>query len=400
LSLFYLSPRKHSESPWYERNSFWGPLALGIGVLLTVIAAMKHDSRWLLIVACPCFLLASWGAVRQISRPWAKHLLMFFIAVLICGSLFWLNVWLRPTKGLVVVGPPVSGQPNTQLAPAPPASFEPPLPDGMTLTPPPGNINLTFRSAPAFTPSTRQKITASLTRFRNYLVHLEIPVPVELPPIGTREKAAQNDATDAESSAPPGLPVYRGDIVVDSAWARDPRQFTNLYCGRIMSVLIMGDHASLQFAGTGFNLPPVKTGPGGSVSVTLGHPTPDALDVPPTNSPPITVSTAADMVLVSHALTTYFNRDFWNVSKPRNPAESASWSGAFWEIRQKYGSDFANQMIRYTLKDMRKFKYSGTGDYYFYFLNELKIGESVVDNGDGKNWLEIDSIFRRHVGTI
>jgi len=36
-------------APWYESNMVWGPVALASGIVLAVVAAMKHDLRWLLL---------------------------------------------------------------------------------------------------------------------------------------------------------------------------------------------------------------------------------------------------------------------------------------------------------------------------------------------------------------
>ena len=42
-------PDNHNSE--FESNLFWGPTALGAGIVLAVVAAMKHDLRWLLYFA-------------------------------------------------------------------------------------------------------------------------------------------------------------------------------------------------------------------------------------------------------------------------------------------------------------------------------------------------------------
>lgn len=98
MSLFYLSGRKSNENPWWERNSFWGWFSLGIAIVLTVIAAMRHDVRWLLILSFPCFLGALWALVRQIETSWKKVTIMLVGAIMISGGLHRLYVWVPETR--------------------------------------------------------------------------------------------------------------------------------------------------------------------------------------------------------------------------------------------------------------------------------------------------------------
>lgn len=96
MSIVNVPPASNKTVPWYESNLFWGPAALGVGILLTVVAAMKQDLRWLLWFAAPCFLLVSWSAVKQIERAGLKWLLMSVCFLVICGSLYGMHLWLRP----------------------------------------------------------------------------------------------------------------------------------------------------------------------------------------------------------------------------------------------------------------------------------------------------------------
>ena len=80
--------------PWYESNLVWGPISLGVGILLTVVAAMKHDLRWLLWFALPCLLFASWSAAKYASRAWLRWLIMGVCMLVLCGGLYATGVWL------------------------------------------------------------------------------------------------------------------------------------------------------------------------------------------------------------------------------------------------------------------------------------------------------------------
>lgn len=84
---------KHAETPWYERNMFWGPLSLGLGIVLAVIAAMKTDLRWLLCFAWLFVSVGTWGAAKHKRFVWP----ITVIASITFGiGLAILAHWLRP----------------------------------------------------------------------------------------------------------------------------------------------------------------------------------------------------------------------------------------------------------------------------------------------------------------
>lgn len=80
-------------TPWYESNLLWAPVTLGVGTILTVVAAMKHDLRWLLIFAWVCFAVAAWVIGRRLSRVWW---ITGIAAFALTGIFLWMNWWLRP----------------------------------------------------------------------------------------------------------------------------------------------------------------------------------------------------------------------------------------------------------------------------------------------------------------
>jgi hypothetical protein len=85
-------------TPWYESNLLWVPLSTGIGILLTVVAAMKHDLRWLLWIGGLCFSVAGWRIFAHFrSAAWRRTLTGISI-VFVFGGLYWMGVWLRPTE--------------------------------------------------------------------------------------------------------------------------------------------------------------------------------------------------------------------------------------------------------------------------------------------------------------
>jgi hypothetical protein len=59
---------KSSETPWYQSTLFWGAGSLGTGIVITVIAAMEKDFRWLLFAAALFFWFSLWEVVRSIRK--------------------------------------------------------------------------------------------------------------------------------------------------------------------------------------------------------------------------------------------------------------------------------------------------------------------------------------------
>ena len=110
------------QPPWYESNLFWGPVALAVGIVLTVVAAMKHDLRCLLWFAWACFEVAIWSLARRTRRALLASILILD-GVLVGGGLLGINHWLHPEQ-VSTAGP--------TLKPTVPATRETPAPQPMT----------------------------------------------------------------------------------------------------------------------------------------------------------------------------------------------------------------------------------------------------------------------------
>jgi Domain of unknown function (DUF4062) len=83
-----------AQPPWYESNLLWVPISLGVGIILTVVSAMKHDLCWLLLLAWLCFGLGACAALRR-----TRYFLSGTIsaAVVLAGALFLVKMWLCPS---------------------------------------------------------------------------------------------------------------------------------------------------------------------------------------------------------------------------------------------------------------------------------------------------------------
>ena len=132
-------PDLKNQPPWYESNLFWGPLASAGGIILTVVAAMTHDLRWLLWFAWPCFGVAIWWLAR---RTRAVVLVSVLGIVLTGAGLLWLNRWLQPEQISAVAPTPKPMEPSTgQMVPPQPKPISPPRYVTKT-TPPLGPVGL------------------------------------------------------------------------------------------------------------------------------------------------------------------------------------------------------------------------------------------------------------------
>jgi hypothetical protein len=96
IKVRFLSPPSSknmlSTIPWYESNILWGSIGIFGAVTLTVVAAMKHDLRWLLLLAWPFGVLAVWVLLSGLH--WRRSLV--FVGALLCPSIILAgtNIWL------------------------------------------------------------------------------------------------------------------------------------------------------------------------------------------------------------------------------------------------------------------------------------------------------------------
>jgi len=255
------------------------------------------------------------------------------------------------------------------------------IPDGMTLTPPAGKIALTFKSSPLFNHSVRQHVTHDFTRFRDYLVTLEIPVPTDVPPIGTLETEGADDVTETQSSTAEGRPTYESALVLNKKILTNSNELTKVYCEYSMK-LIFASGTPLKEVQSVHS----ATSSSQSQVLRLMHPTGRGEQTP--ISPLLTVTQAEEIFLVRELLSDYLNTSFWN----KKPARAPALLGALWDIRDKFGHEFTDGMVAYTLRASIDEPYRAEGDYQIYFLEKLKIGEDVKDNESNK-WLDIQKIL-------
>jgi hypothetical protein len=99
-------------SPWWESNVLWG----GAAIVFTVIAAMKKDLRWMLILAWPCFTMTLWKMTSILAVKRSRKILTGIGTVFIAAGLYGLNAWLRPPQ---IIGSGKQPNPFVHLEPLP-----------------------------------------------------------------------------------------------------------------------------------------------------------------------------------------------------------------------------------------------------------------------------------------
>lgn len=96
-----LPDEKHHES-----NLFWGPISIGLSIVLTVVAAMKNDLRFLFWGAWLFFSFGAFHLSRRIRYKALSLWVAFVSSILVGFSLYGLSGWLQPVKSAPSGTPP------------------------------------------------------------------------------------------------------------------------------------------------------------------------------------------------------------------------------------------------------------------------------------------------------
>src|SRR6266852_448807 len=91
-----MAKAKTNGTPWYQSTLFWGAGSLGAAIVLTVIAAMEKDFRWLLFLATPLFWLSLWDIIRRIRHALKRRVTFAASCIAVTLGLSMLFVHLAP----------------------------------------------------------------------------------------------------------------------------------------------------------------------------------------------------------------------------------------------------------------------------------------------------------------
>jgi hypothetical protein len=111
--------------PWYQSTLLWGCIGAFLSIVLTVVAAMMKDIRWLLFLAWPFAVFAAWEFVRTWSSRTVVVLSVTCLATVVIGALLaWLHFVLAPPSSPITADLDASkvaqmAPPKSTAAPAP-----------------------------------------------------------------------------------------------------------------------------------------------------------------------------------------------------------------------------------------------------------------------------------------
>jgi hypothetical protein len=91
---FATRPNAHVATPLYESNPFWALLT----ALFTLIAAAKHDVRWLLIIPWASAVVLVWVATARLAHKRARIVLVNVLAIGVALGLYRLDLSLGPSQ--------------------------------------------------------------------------------------------------------------------------------------------------------------------------------------------------------------------------------------------------------------------------------------------------------------
>jgi hypothetical protein len=100
-----MSNARNIGTPWYQSTLFWGAGSLGIAIVLTVIAAMEKDLRWLLFAAAPFFWFSLWEVIKSIDNLLRRSVILGGSCVLIALGLLELFLYLSPKPVVALIRP-------------------------------------------------------------------------------------------------------------------------------------------------------------------------------------------------------------------------------------------------------------------------------------------------------
>jgi hypothetical protein len=302
-----------------------------------------------------CFALALFAGVYGIYRFWSKQdvqdyrLIISLLLLFVGGMLlvYFLSDPRRPVTRWVMGELTVSGSPvaslsvlnvgassNQEAIPNPPGWIEPKT-----------KVSIIFRESVLLTDETKRQITTDVSAFREYFLHLGIPVSDEIPPIGV--------------SAGPGsgqihvqgtLPLYRSDITISHGWFVNRRAITWQYADYAIHEVLARRRAK--------------------------HPTVEAMQD----------------IIAGAAISQYFNWSYWE-DKPAN--EGGYWSPPLWQIRSRFGKAFTDRLVAFAIRTMIDNPEEGADpNFDLYFYRKLQQGDSVIDN-DAMRMGEMTEIIKR-----
>lgn len=211
-------------------------------------------------------------------------------------------------------------------------------------------VVVSFKDSPALTKKRRKNIEIGLDDFYRYLKNLGFDFPREIPPIGVSPPHSVMSAGGGQG------PAYYSSLIISEDVVDTPRIVRAVYAGYTFNRILVWPDAWKS------NMPRAE---------------------------------AEDDEVAAWVYACYFPRSFDGQSTCDSSAPGHKWVDAMWDVRQKYGQEYADSVMCYTLKMWRDTpsKYADNFDRFFRY--RLAVGETVKDNSADR-YFELNGIFQDH----
>jgi len=211
-------------------------------------------------------------------------------------------------------------------------------------------VVVSFKDSPALTKKRRTNIEIGLDDFYRYLKNLGFDFPREVPPIGVSPPHSVMSAGGGQG------PAYYSSLIISEDVVDDPRIVRTVYAGYTFNRILVW---------------------------------PDAW------KSNISRAEAEDDEVAAWVYECYFPRSFDGQSTCDSSAPGHKWVDAMWDVRQKYGQEYADSLMCYTLKMWRDIPSKYLDNFDRFFRYRLAAGESVKDNSTDR-YSELNKIFQDH----
>jgi len=244
--------------------------------------------------------------------------------------------------------------------------------------------HLRFKDSPIFTAKRKSRIEANISKIDLFFKRIEIDVPTDIPRIGVNMQATTG--TGSSSSISPQH--YQESIDIPVNQIDDPEKITLSYCQYVIWKMLVS------------SLPPTPQEEDASDKRDFSTRAQEYW-----SKPELIDSNYRHWVAMTVPI--YLNWSFWNRKgtdhdspcdkKARLASEDVPWPipvRFFWSIREKYGRSFADQLVAYTLKEMRDNPHTDPKEkFHAYFIDHLRRADSLIDNEQGARFPEIERLL-------
>ncbi|HXM67397.1 MAG TPA: hypothetical protein VN911_11740 [Candidatus Acidoferrum sp.] len=242
-------------------------------------------------------------------------------------------------------------------------------------------VHLMFKDAALLTPERKKRITNDINGVARYLRSfgpLGLPIPDDLPPIGVDTKNSKGEGWSFNSQG--DNKYYYNQFTLQQGALDKQTKITEAF---------------LSFVVGRFTYEPPPPMPPNLEQMTpqqfleSGH-TPAAMDR--------SYRWMTSVVIVQYLNHSYWNRPLAENEKPVCPDRGNGMSYYFWQMRERFGKDFADKLAVLTLRASVDKPYTGAHadavhPYRYYLYERLTLADSVIDN-ENSRMPEIDSILK------